>query len=1101
VVQASSENTTTALLSWTAPNSNGEPITDYLVYYSTDNFETVDEEFTDGVSIATIAVLTGLESGTTYQFRVVATNAEGDSEPSNIVSFTAGSATQPNTATVEFDSVAYSVTEGGTAQVQISISDEIFQPLAAVLSYSGSASRGIDYPIPPAIIRWIPGGPLTQNISIPINEDVLVEPDENIVIQITSVVNGFLGARVSTIISILDNDSPVVAFEEATSTVAEGEEVDIVLTLTPPVSYQVNVLLSVGGSASPNDYEFNQVVQFLPGQAEFTIPFMALEDLIAESDETVFLSILTPPDGTYQTNESTRLHSITITDTEAEANTFEITTADFSAPEGTNVSVRIVATPPPSTQIVCTLQVGKNSTATSGTDFIVNGGVKQIAYPAAAAFIDVPIELLQDSEDSFGEESLDSAEATEFFDLELVALTGAGSLVIGDNDSCRITITDSTTPNRFGFVNASTAAQEPANAGDFETFLVRVQRTSPTPPLATDTRIEFSVGGTATITTDFTLPNSTVVGSNRYVTIPAGQDFVDIQVRVLGDEVAEGTETIILNIVAAYSVTDVDYEIGAITSHTISVNDLLPARQALPSTPDIFVTTSSVSIPALGINESFTPGVYTLAGAPLTRAVRLAREVWLLKNANQTHLLDQIYVEGNVVLIEVSGNHRVAWGYNGGLRIHGGNPNELNGVPSWNYLGMRDVIDPRDGTVYPTPTSEVIRDICIRGTSGAAIGDVVFGHRATVRDQQNNTRETFGRVDNLRFENLTFEKQGFGREVISGNSCPYRFSGDPAADPNRTDLDPTGRGYGKLKIYDARMRYDTAPAGSYSGLGAQFGIRCVGRMNYDFRNIENEPVTQHGIYLDSPQAYDAPCIFYNITQVENEAEYIGNGRGFFHIVNRNGPIAQGGNPGVPGGGELLFLNCIGHSNVSTSNPVPDGGGDFTLVGFHGRIRLIDCQSVGNAFNASPASQRALLTCWTDPTNPDIYRIPDPGGSGRECVTKEIVLQNFIATTDGQRRQMLNFIGIADVRLISFDLSDCTDCQPNAQIRVNNFRPTGGDWDLGVIRFHSPSPGTFASYAGWHPTATKLVHGLNSNPPNFVTLTNAQINNYNGQDPS
>lgn len=64
-------------LRWTAPGANGgSAITDYVVEYSAD-VGTTWSTFDDGISTAVSATVTGLTNGTTYSFRVSATNSIG----------------------------------------------------------------------------------------------------------------------------------------------------------------------------------------------------------------------------------------------------------------------------------------------------------------------------------------------------------------------------------------------------------------------------------------------------------------------------------------------------------------------------------------------------------------------------------------------------------------------------------------------------------------------------------------------------------------------------------------------------------------------------------------------------------------------------------------------------------------------------------------------------------------------------------------------------------------------------------------------------------------------------------------------------------------
>ena len=75
-----------ALISWTAPGSNGgSAITDYVIEYSSNGGSSYTT-FSDGTSTATSATVTGLTIDTTYIFRVKAVNAIGTGTASTATS-------------------------------------------------------------------------------------------------------------------------------------------------------------------------------------------------------------------------------------------------------------------------------------------------------------------------------------------------------------------------------------------------------------------------------------------------------------------------------------------------------------------------------------------------------------------------------------------------------------------------------------------------------------------------------------------------------------------------------------------------------------------------------------------------------------------------------------------------------------------------------------------------------------------------------------------------------------------------------------------------------------------------------------------------------
>jgi uncharacterized delta-60 repeat protein len=123
-------------LSWAAPSSDGGAvITDYVIEVSANNGAW--QPFTDGVSSATSATVTGLTHGTNYRFRVAASNAIGTSS----FSTASASITPLVPMTITYGSGLLPVT--GTAQ---SITPTIANSTGTnSFSYSGTLPDGVSF--------------------------------------------------------------------------------------------------------------------------------------------------------------------------------------------------------------------------------------------------------------------------------------------------------------------------------------------------------------------------------------------------------------------------------------------------------------------------------------------------------------------------------------------------------------------------------------------------------------------------------------------------------------------------------------------------------------------------------------------------------------------------------------------------------------------------------------------------------------------------------------------------------------------------------------------------------------------------------------------
>ena len=128
-----SERPATALdLRWTPPNTSGiPPITGYDVQYRLQGeTDWIDHVF-DSVGTTTNTTISDLESNTTYQVQVRAINDEGEGEWAP----TTGT-TQKADLTVAFRASTYTVDEGGTATVTVTVTPNADRNVTLTVSHS-----------------------------------------------------------------------------------------------------------------------------------------------------------------------------------------------------------------------------------------------------------------------------------------------------------------------------------------------------------------------------------------------------------------------------------------------------------------------------------------------------------------------------------------------------------------------------------------------------------------------------------------------------------------------------------------------------------------------------------------------------------------------------------------------------------------------------------------------------------------------------------------------------------------------------------------------------------------------------------------------------
>ena len=197
------------------------------------------------------------------------------------------------------------------------------------------------------------------------------------------------------------------------------------------------------------------------------------------------------------------------------------------------------------------------STATPGSDYVIPHSrsytytkISRIPVPAGATTVTVPVTIVDDS-DPEGDETviLHYSHVTPDRDHGGHHLTRPGT----PHSTHTLTIVDD--DPAVSFASASQRAGEGAGTRNVEV------RLSPAP--TTDVTFTYTVGGTATAGSDFTIANSGTV------TVLAGATTALIPVTLIDDTAGEGNETVVLKLVG-----NSGYGVGSPGTHTLTiVND------------------------------------------------------------------------------------------------------------------------------------------------------------------------------------------------------------------------------------------------------------------------------------------------------------------------------------------------------------------------------------------------------------------------------------------------------------------------------------------------------------------------------------------------
>lgn len=194
----------------------------------------------------------------------------------------------------------------GAAAFTFTISLQNASTKAVSVDYAtadGTATSGSDYAATSSTLSFAPGD-TSKTITVNVNGDTTVEPDENFFVNLSNAVNAAIGNG-QGIGKILDDDSlPGLAISDVTK--FEGNRGNTAFTFTATLSYASANTVTVyyataDGSAKTSNRDYTAAsgtLTFNPGEISKTITVSVKGDTNVELDETFFVNLSSPTNAT-----------------------------------------------------------------------------------------------------------------------------------------------------------------------------------------------------------------------------------------------------------------------------------------------------------------------------------------------------------------------------------------------------------------------------------------------------------------------------------------------------------------------------------------------------------------------------------------------------------------------------------------------------------------------------------------------------------------------------------------------------------------------------------------------------------------------------------
>ena len=225
----------------------------------------------------------------------------------------------PATVTVSFGADRYTIAEGGTVEVTVTLDVDPERTVTIPLTATNeNGATNADYSGVPQNVTF-DSGETSKTFTFTATQDTADDDDERVKLAFGTLPTGITtGTIKETVVSITDDDAPgdvKVSFGSSTYTVVEGASVTVTLNLDVDPERTVTIPLTATNENGATNADYSGVpnsVTFESGETSKDITFSATDDSVDDDGESVQLSFgSTLPTGVTEGTPGTTTVSIT----------------------------------------------------------------------------------------------------------------------------------------------------------------------------------------------------------------------------------------------------------------------------------------------------------------------------------------------------------------------------------------------------------------------------------------------------------------------------------------------------------------------------------------------------------------------------------------------------------------------------------------------------------------------------------------------------------------------------------------------------------------------------------------------------------------------